>query len=57
MYEAVKRIFTRINIKNINDFIDNITCMSDNRRKFYKEIINYRYEILRSIYYKLNKDS
>lgn len=53
--EAVKRIFTRINIKDINNFIDNITCMSNSRRKFYKEIINYRYEILKSIYYKLNR--
>lgn len=53
--DAVKRVFTRINIKDINDFIDNITCMSNSRRKFYKEIINYRYEILRSVYYKLIK--
>ena len=53
--EAVKRIYTRINIKEINDFIDDITCMSNSRRKFYKEIINYRYEILGSVYFKLNK--
>lgn len=53
--EAVIRILARININDINNFIDGITCMSDIRKKFYKDIINYRYDILKNVYSKLNK--
>ncbi|MBQ3409255.1 MAG: HipA domain-containing protein [Clostridia bacterium] len=52
--EALKRIFERINIEKINDFIDGIECMSTVRRDFYKRIINYRYELIQNVYNKLN---
>lgn len=48
--KALIRIFKKIDINSINNFIDSITCISDTRRKFYKEIINYRYEILKQVY-------
>ena len=51
--KAIKRVMERININEINDFIDNILCMSSSRRNFYKKIINYRYEILKEVYSKL----
>ena len=50
---AIKRIFNKIDIKKINDFIDSIVCMSDVRKNFYKKIINCRYEFLDEIYSKL----
>lgn len=51
---AVKEIFPKININEIKNFIDNIECISDVRKKFYKNIIEKRYEILKSVYKKLN---
>lgn len=51
---AVCRIFNNIDINKINNFIDEIPNMSNIRKKFYKEIINYRYEIIENVYYKLN---
>lgn len=53
--EAISRIFNRIGIRKINEFIDNISCMSNARKSFYKKIIDFRYEILENIYKKLNK--
>ena len=52
---AIKRVMERINIKEISNFIDNISCMSIDRREFYKKIINYRYDIIKEVYRKLNK--
>ena len=52
---AIKRIFPKINITLINEFIDNISCMSNKRKEFYKKIIFYRYEVLNNIYNKLSK--
>lgn len=46
---AIIRIINKINIEEINDFINNISCMSVYRRKFYIKIINYRYEILKQV--------
>lgn len=51
---AIKRVFKNINIEEINKFIDEIPCITDTRKNFYKKIINYRYEILKSAYNKLN---
>lgn len=52
--KALKRIFNKIDIEKINDFIDRISCMSIIRKEFYKKIIYYRYEILKNVYNKLN---
>ena len=54
--EAIKRIFKKININEINTFIDVIPCMADIRKEFYKKIIGYRYEILKSVYNNLNNE-
>ena len=53
--KAIIRIFNNINIKEINNFIDNIECMSKTRKEFYKEIINIRYKELKEIYNFLQK--
>lgn len=50
---AIKRIFKRIDIIKINNFIDEISCISKIRKEFYKKIINYRYEIIKSVYAKI----
>ena len=50
---AINRIFKRINIDKIDDFIDSISCMSVSRRKFYKKVIGYRYEIIKNVYNRL----
>ena len=46
--EAIRRVFPRINIEEINRFIMEIPCMSDTRKNFYKTIINFRYEIIKN---------
>lgn len=48
--DAIKRLFTSINIDEIKKFIDSIECMSDVRKKFYKKIIEQRYEIIKKVY-------
>lgn len=35
--------------KKINDFIDEINCLKNVRKEFYKNIINYRYEIIKKV--------
>lgn len=52
---AINRIFKRIDIQKINDFIDGIICIPSFRKEFYKNIIYYRYEIIKYAYNKLNK--
>ena len=47
---AINRLFININIDEIKKFIDNIECMSDIRKDFYKNIINQRYEIIKEAY-------
>lgn len=47
---AIKRIFTNINLEEIEKFIDNIECMSNIRKDFYKKLIRRRYESIRSVY-------
>ena len=53
--EAIYRVFKKINIEEINKFIDEIPFMSDLRKQFYKKIIKLRYDIIKEIYDKLNK--
>lgn len=50
---ALKRVFNIINIKKVNEFIDNIECMSKARKSFYKKILNIRYDILKEVYEKI----
>ena len=51
---AIKRVFEKINIHEINSFIDRIPNIPTVRKEFYKKIIYYRYEILKSVYNDLN---
>ena len=48
--EALKRVYSKINIDIINEFIDNINAISDIRKGFYKKLIEIRYEILKKCY-------
>ena len=50
VYDAMLRVYPKISINNINNFIDNIEGISDIRKDFYKKIISIRYEILEKIY-------
>ncbi len=50
---AIKRIFINISIDKIKEFIDNIDCMSDVRKDFYKNIIWQRYNIIKEAYEKI----
>ena len=50
---AIKRLFANINLDEIKRFIDNIECMSDVRKEFYKNIIAQRYEIIKRVYTKI----
>ncbi len=51
--EAIKRIFNKIKINEINSFVENIECISNARKEFYNKIINYRYKILEEAYNKI----
>lgn len=50
--KAIKRIFKNININKIYSFIDDIGSMSNIRKKFYKQVIGQRYEIIKEVYQK-----
>ena len=50
-------MFVEINIDEFNSFIDEIPCMSDIRKEFYKKIIRIRYDIIKDVYDKLNKSN
>ena len=52
--DAINRLFLNIDINEIKDFIDNIECISDIRKEFYKNILEQRYNILEKIYVSLN---
>lgn len=55
--EALLRIFPKIDINKINNVIDNTPLISNIRKEFYKEILQYRYEkILKDTYKKLKND-
>lgn len=54
--KALLRLFPKINIDKINEIIEDIPYISNIRKKFYKDIINLRYEkILKFSYEKLSK--
>ncbi len=44
--QAVAGVFGKIKMGEIEKFIDEIDCMSKARKKFYKELIRRRYEII-----------
>ena len=50
---AIKRLFSNINIEEINKFIDNIECISNIRKDFYKNIIEQRFEIIKIVIAKI----
>ena len=53
--KSICRMFEKIDIDEINRFIDGIAYMSDVRKQFYKRIIKLRYDIVKEVYNKLNK--
>ncbi len=52
---AVKEIFPKININEINDFISGISYISEKRKAFYLNIIKQRYTIIKNVYKKIEK--
>lgn len=54
--KAILRVFKNIKIDEINKFIDKISCMSNERKKFYNKIINIRYKIIKEVYNKINNE-
>ena len=50
--EALMRMYPRIDINKINDIIDEIPCITDIRKKFYKIIIKYKYEEILQVAYR-----
>ena len=52
---AVKEIFPKINISEINDFIDKISYISEKRKAFYLNIIEQRYIVIKNVYKNLTK--
>lgn len=46
---AVKRLIPNIDINKIIEFIDNISCISNIRKDFYKKILMLRYDIIKNI--------
>lgn len=55
--KAILKIFPKIDIKKINEFIDNMPCISLIRKEFYKKIISIRYEIIRNVYKKISEEA
>lgn len=53
--DAVKGIFPKININEINDFISGINYISEKRKAFYLNIIEQRYTIIKNVYKKIEK--
>lgn len=54
--EALMRIYPKIDMKKINDIVDDIPCITEVRKEFYKTILNQKYnEILKVAYKKGNK--
>ena len=46
--KAIVRLLPSIDISQIFKFIDNINCISDIRKDFYKKIIEIRYNIIKN---------
>ena len=54
--DALLRVYPRVDIEKINNIIDNVEGLDNNRKLFYKAILFIRYEIiLTDAYNKLNK--
>ena len=53
---AIKRLFNYIDIEKIKKFIDEIDCMTKERKNFYKKIIEIRYEYIEKVYKKQLSD-
>ena len=51
--KAIIRIFNNIKIEQIEKFIDEIDCILEIRKEFYKKIIAKRYEIIKETYERL----
>lgn len=45
--EAISRVLKNIDLIEIENFIAGIDCMSEIRKKFYKRLIEQRYEIIK----------
>ena len=52
---AIKRVFKNIDIEKIKYFIDDIEEMSNIRKEFYINLVNYRYEVLKETYNNIQK--
>lgn len=44
--EALKRMINKIDMEKIQKEIDNMPIISDTRKRFYKELLNGRFEII-----------
>lgn len=53
--DAVKKIFLQININQIKEFVDEISYISEERKAFYLNIIEQRYNIIKTVYKSLTK--
>ena len=51
--DALIKVLPKINLEKIESFINNIECINDTRKEFYKKIIEYRYDILKNTYNEL----
>ena len=49
---SIKRLFPKINIEEIQSFINSIPCIIQGRKDFYNNIIMQRYEIIKSLSFK-----
>lgn len=50
---AIFRVFDKIDLNKIEEFINNVEGITDIRKKFYKKIIKLRYKILEQAYKKI----
>ena len=53
---AIKRVFKKIDIIKIEDFINSIEGITNIRKEFYKNIIEQRYEIIKNVYERYLRD-
>lgn len=47
--KGIERVLKNINLEKIENFIDDIECMPDIRKEFYKNIIKKRYDIIKEV--------
>ena len=47
------RVFNNIDIESIIDFINNIECISNDRKRFYISLLKIRYDVLKEVYEEL----